>query len=145
MTDVQPMPFLRRVLVFDSVTCVMAAILILSVTATVEPLLAIPSTVFRRAAVVVLLFGAVVGYVATRDRLSGRAVRAIIALNALWVVASVMTLAFGWLTPNTPGQVFIIGQAVAVAVLAGLQAVALQRGARAGDLKDRPPGEALGN
>jgi hypothetical protein len=130
------MPFLRRVLVFDSVTCVMAAILILSVTATVEPLLAIPSTVFRRAAVVVLLFGAVVGYVATRDRLSGRAVRAIIALNALWVVASVMTLAFGWLTPNTP---------VAVAVLAGLQAVALQRGARAGDLKDRPPGEALGN
>ena len=131
MNNMQLMPFLRRVLLFDAVTCVAMGAVLLLLATTVEQMLAIPAIVSRGAAVVLLLFGIGVGYIATRDRLLRPAVHAIIALNALWAVASVIALLFGWLTPNTPGQVFVVGQALAVAIIVWLEIIALQRGAHA--------------
>jgi len=131
VTNMQLMPFLRRVLLFDAVTCAAMGVALLLLAAPVEQMLAIPAIVARGAAVVLLLFGVGVGYFATRDRLVRPAVHAIIALNALWAIASVFALLFGWLTPNTPGQVFIVGQALAVAIIVWLEVVAVQRGAHA--------------
>ena len=131
MTNMHLMPFLRRVLLFDALTCMTMGVALLLLAAAVEQMLAIPAIVSRAAAVVLLGFGIGVGYIATRDRLVRPAVHAIIALNALWAVASAIALLFGWLTPNTPGLVFIIGQAVAVAIIVWLEIIALQRGARA--------------
>ena len=131
MTNMQLMPFLRRVLLFDAVTCVAMGVVLLLLAVMVEKMLAIPVIVSHGAAVVLLLFGVGVGYTATQDRLVGPAVPAIIALNALWAVASVTALLFGWLTPNTPGQVFVIGQALAVAIIVWLEIIALRRGRQA--------------
>jgi hypothetical protein len=53
--------------------------------------------------------------------------KAVIAGNALWVVASVVTVLADWLTLTTAGIVVALAQAAAVAVIAELQLVALRR------------------
>ncbi len=55
------------------------------------------------------------------------AVEAVIAGNALWVVASVAVLALGVFDLNALGVAFVVAQAVAVAVLAELQFLGVRR------------------
>ena len=119
--------FLRRVLLFDAATCLLTGAVMLAAGGAVERLLAIPAQVSGALGVVLLAFGAAVAWVGTRPHLLRPAVWGIIALNALWAIESVLALAFGWLEPNALGQAFIIGQAVAVAVIAELQFVGLRR------------------
>jgi hypothetical protein len=52
---------------------------------------------------------------------------AVIAYNALWSLDSVVLLLSGWVAPNAFGLVFVIGQALVVAVLAECQYMALRR------------------
>ena len=51
----------------------------------------------------------------------------VIALNTLWVVASVVAVVTDVLTPTTLGTVFVLLQAAAVALIADLQFLALRR------------------
>jgi hypothetical protein len=120
-------PFLQRVLWFDAATCLITGTVFLTASATVEQLLAIPAPLARALAVVLLTFGAFVAWVGTRRELIRPAVRAIVVVNALWAVESVLALVFGWLQPNSLGQWFVIAQAVAVAVIAELQFIGLRR------------------
>jgi hypothetical protein len=121
------LPFLRRVLLLDASTCLVTGMLMLTASGTVERLLAIPAPLSRVLAVVLLIFGGLVAWVGTRRHLMRSAVWAIVTLNALWAVESLLTLAFGWLGPNALGRAFIIVQAVAVAVIAELQFIGLRR------------------
>lgn len=120
-------PFLRRVLLLDASTCLITGMVMLTASGTVERLLAIPAPLSRVLAVVLLIFGGLVAWVGTRRHLMRSAVWAIVTLNALWAVESLLTLAFGWLDPNALGRAFIIVQAVAVAVIAELQFIGLRR------------------
>jgi hypothetical protein len=54
-------------------------------------------------------------------------VKAVIAGNALWVVASVVTVFAGWLDLTALGVAFALLQAAVVALLAELQLIALRR------------------
>ena len=119
--------FLQRVLLFDAATCLITGMVMLAAGGTVERLLAIPAQVSTALAVVLPAFAAAVAWVGTRRHLLRAAVWAIVALNALWAVESMLALAFGWLEPNALGRAFIIGQAIAVAVIAELQFVGLRR------------------
>jgi hypothetical protein len=51
----------------------------------------------------------------------------IIALNAVWVVDSIMLLFSGWVAPNGLGYAVVIAQAAAVLVLADLEYMGLKR------------------
>jgi hypothetical protein len=51
----------------------------------------------------------------------------VIALNALWVIDSVALLFTGWVQPALFGYAFVLAQAAAVAVLAELEYLGLQR------------------
>ena len=119
--------FLQRVLWLDAVTCLITGAVFLTASATVEQLLAIPAPLARALAVVLLAFGTFVAWVGTRRELIRPAVWAIVLVNALWAVESVLALVFGWLQPNSLGQWFVIAQALAVAVLAELQFIGLRR------------------
>jgi hypothetical protein len=120
-------PFLQRVLWFDAATCLVTGTVLLTASATVEQLFAIPASLGRALAVVLLAFGAFVAWVGTRRELIRAAVWAIVVVNALWAVESVLALVFGWLQPNALGQWFVIAQALAVAVIAELQFIGLRR------------------
>ena len=54
-------------------------------------------------------------------------VSAVIAGNALWVVASVVTVFADWLTLTTAGTVVALAQAAAVAAIAEAQLIGLRR------------------
>jgi hypothetical protein len=60
--------------------------------------------------------------------------RAIVAGNAMWVLASVLLLAAGPFRPTLLGELFVGGQAAAVALFTWLEHVGL-RGQRAGALQ----------
>ena len=49
--------------------------------------------------------------------------------NLLWAVDSLLLLVTGWVAPTTLGYAVVVGQALAVAVFAGLQYVGLRRAA----------------
>jgi hypothetical protein len=56
-----------------------------------------------------------------RRRVPSAGVKAVIAGNALWAAASVVVVVADWLTLTTAGAAFVLVQAAAVAVIAGLQ------------------------
>ena len=62
-----------------------------------------------------------------RERLSRSSVFVLVVCNALWAVDSVLVLLLGWIEPTVPGDVFVVGQAIIVAVLAELQFIGLRR------------------
>ena len=76
--------------------------------------------------VVLVGYGLVLEFVVAR-RPTRPLVWDVIALNTLWVVASVVAVVTDVLTPTTLGTVFVLLQAAAVALIAGVQFVALRR------------------
>lgn len=123
-------PFLKAVLLVDAVTCILSGILLFTLSAALERWLQIPAGLSLVAGPFLLAFGAAVAWVGTRRELRSTAVWAIISLNALWVVESLLALTLGWLEPNALGRYLIIAQAVAVAAIAELEFVGLRRARR---------------
>ena len=89
--------------------------------------LGMPAGFLRGVGAFLIAFAACVAYVATRPTLDRRAVAAVVALNALWVIDSLALVAFGWYDPTTGGAVWAALQAIVVAGFAALQAHALRR------------------
>ena len=89
------------------------------------PVLGLPEGLLRACGVFFLPWAALVGWLAMRPAPGRRAVAWIAALNAVWVVDSVLLLATGWVAPTGLGVAFVLAQAAAVAVFAALQAAAL--------------------
>ncbi|HEX6993955.1 MAG TPA: hypothetical protein VF339_07385 [Gammaproteobacteria bacterium] len=118
---------LRVVLAFDAVTCVLMGSALLLAGSALGELLAIPPVVLRAAGAVLLLFAAGVGYLARRAVPSSAGVIAVIALNALWAIESLLALWAGWLDPNALGTAFVVAQAIAVAVIAEVQFLGMRR------------------
>jgi hypothetical protein len=74
-----------------------------------------------------LPFAALAGLVASRPQPAKTGVWTIVVLNIAWVLASVLVLVLGLVTPTIFGTSFIIVQAVVVGVLAELQIIAARR------------------
>jgi len=70
---------------------------------------------------------AFVAWLGTRERVQRPLVFAVVACNALWALDSVLLLVTGWVEPTILGEVFVLGQAAVVAVLAELEFIGLRR------------------
>jgi hypothetical protein len=57
------------------------------------------------------------------------AVWAVIGLNAVWAIDSVVLLFTGWVQPNLLGYAFVVGQAAFVAVMAELEIIGMRKSA----------------
>jgi hypothetical protein len=123
----QSSTFLRRVLLVDALSCLAMGAGMLSFTGVLAEVLGLPAQLLTQAGAVLLPFAVFVGFLSSRERPSRVAVWIVIALNALWVVDSFVLLFSDAVAPNLPGQVFVIGQAAAVAVLAGLEYIGMRR------------------
>jgi hypothetical protein len=80
----------------------------------------------RYSGLALIPFAAMVWYFARSPRLSASQVWTVIAMNAAWVVASVLVLVSGAIDPNAWGVAFVLLQALAVAGLAEFQYSALR-------------------
>ena len=122
--------FLRRVLALDAVTSgAMGALLVLAQTP-LSSLLGLSSSLLFWAGLSLLPFAAFVGWLATRELPPRAGVWAVVLVNALWVIDSFVLLATGWPDLTLLGKLFVVFQAVAVAVFAELQFFGLRRGSR---------------
>ena len=120
-------PFLRLALIADAAVSGFTGLAMMLGAGIVDGLLGLPATLLHCAGLSLIPFAAVVGFIATRERLSRPAVWAVIAYNALWAVDSIVLIASGWLTPTLLGYAFTVAQAIVVAAFAELQYVGMRR------------------
>jgi hypothetical protein len=90
-------------------------------------LLGLPVGLLRWSGVILIPFAAFVAWLGTRARVQRPLVFAVVACNALWALDSVLLLVTGWVEPTILGEVFVLGQAAVVAVLAELEFFGLRR------------------
>ena len=91
-------------------------------------LLGTPVALLASAGLFLVAFAVFVWISGTRRRISGTAARTVVAINALWVLASVAIVATGSFPLTALGVLFILVQAAAVTLFAALQVFGLRRG-----------------
>jgi hypothetical protein len=127
MSTIPNSPFLRNALLLDAAASGATALLLVAGAGLLEGLLGLPVILMREAGLILVPFVAFLAWVGTRASVSRGAVCAIIAVNVLWVVASICLLLGGWVTPTLLGYAFVIAQAAAVGLFAELQYVGFRR------------------
>jgi len=120
-------PFLLRALLADALISGATGLLMLSGANVLASLLGLPEALLRYDGLVLLPYGALVAYVATREQLRRWAVWTVIVANAIWALGSIVLLLSGWVTPNALGYTFIIFQALVVAGFAEIQYIGMRR------------------
>jgi hypothetical protein len=117
------------VLIVDAVTSGAMGLAMVAFAELFAELLQLPLDLVSEAGIVLLPFAAFVGFVASRSEPARLAVWAIIALNVVWAVDSIVLLFTGWVAPNVLGYAFVIGQAAVVLALADFEYMGLKRSA----------------
>lgn len=127
MSSIETSTFLRRVLLLDAAGCAGMGLLLVTCHGLLSALLNLPVGLLREAGVVLLPFALLLAFLAMRARLPRAAVWAVIAINAIWVIDSVVLLLSGWVQPNLLGYLFVAGQAAFVAVMVELEYIGLRK------------------
>ena len=127
MTPSTLSPFLRRALLADAVVSFATGLLMFIGAAFLSNLLMLPEVLLRYAGLVLLPYGLFVAYVATRPNPARWTVWAVIIINAIWALDSIVLLLTGWVAPNALGDAFVIAQALVVAAFAEAQYIGLRQ------------------
>jgi hypothetical protein len=121
----QALRSIRFLLAADAAVCLVAATVLVLAAGALAPALMLPETLLRGAGLVLLPWTAFLAWCASQARPGRRAVLAVVVLNALWAVDSVLLLASGWVAPNGLGLAVVLVQAAMGGGIAVLQALAL--------------------
>ncbi len=122
---------LRFALLADAAASGATGLMMIAGAGLLDGLLGLPVALMREAGLLLVPYVAFVAYVGTRETISRAAVQAIIAINVLWVAASIGLLMSGYLAPTVLGYAFVIFQAVVVGLFAELQLIGLRRSSAA--------------
>lgn len=126
MNVIRSWSLLRQVLLVDALCSGAMGIGLLGFADVLAALLQLPAILLTQAGIVLVPFAAFVGWLASHPQPRVWMVWTVIAINLLWVAQSVLVL-FSDASPSALGMVFVIGQAMAVAVFAELEFVGLRR------------------
>ena len=122
--------YLRTLLIVDALFSGIAAIVLMAGAGALgPPLLALPSGLLFWAGVVLVPWVAALLIVQHRAVVPRMVMIDILAINALWVAASVALLFSGLVSPNALGIALVCTQALAVALITQLQFGAMRAGA----------------
>jgi len=119
--------FLRYALLADAIASGASGLLMIAGADPLTSVLGLPVALIRESGLLLVPFVALVAFVGTREVIPLGAVKAIVALNVLWVLGSVGLLVGGFVAPTVLGYAVVIMQAVAVGVLAELEIIGLRR------------------
>ncbi|MFE7094787.1 hypothetical protein [Streptomyces erythrochromogenes] len=120
-----PQLALRRFLALDAVVTTGNGLAYVAFSAPLGRLLAIGQELLLALGVVLVLYGAAVGWLASRSQPPALAVKAVVETNYAWAALSLVALAV-WFSPTVAGTVWIPLQALTVAGFAVLQQLALR-------------------
>ena len=113
--------FLRRVLYCDAFTCALLGGSMTANAASLGSMTAFAPSLFYYAGLSLLPIAAFLMLVASRSAVSPFGMVLILAGNVGWIAGSVSLLGLDRVAPNGLGVAFVLVQAVAVAVFAGLE------------------------
>ena len=122
---------LRKALWFDALSVAGMGLVLLLGAGLLQPLFGLEAGFLRAVAALLLTFADFIAFVASREPIARVAVRWIVALNEVWVIASFAILLFGWVQPTTLGTAFVIAQALVGGAVAAAEFVGLKREAAA--------------
>ena len=117
---------LRLALRLDAVVTGANGIAYLAAAGPLSDLLGLDAAFLRGIGLFLLAFAVLVWRVGARPEPAGAAVRAVVAVNVAWVLASLALAALGLGSPTTAGTVWAVLQAVVVGGFAELQVLALR-------------------
>jgi hypothetical protein len=120
---------LRLALLGDAAASGAMGLLLAGAAGPLAGLLGLPKALLLGAGLVLIPYAAVVAWLGRHPAPSRNAVRAVVAVNALWVADSLALMALPGIAPNGLGVAFVLAQAAAVGVFAALQAAALRQDA----------------
>ena len=118
---------LRLVLRLDAAVTAANGAAYLALAGPLEDLLGLEPSLLRPVGALLLVFAAAVWLVAGQRPIQRAPVLAIVAVNGLWVAGSLALAGFGWDSPETPGTVWVVLQALVVAAFAEVQALTRPR------------------
>ncbi|MEV0997893.1 hypothetical protein [Nonomuraea sp. NPDC050202] len=121
------MKFLRMALAADAVVTGGNGLVYLAFAGPVGTLLGPDTGLLRGIGVFLLVYGAAVGFLATRRDISPAGTKAVIALNVIWTLASIAAVVTGAAGFTTIGAIWAIAQALVVAGFAELQITGLRK------------------
>ena len=119
--------FLKAVLGFDAVTCVLLGTVLLLGNAAAARFTGLPAPLLAEADAVLLAFGAFVGWAAVRKAASRLVLLCIVYANVLWCVASVALALFFAQQATQLGRTLVLVQGIAVGALALVEFIAWKR------------------
>ncbi|MFJ1563860.1 hypothetical protein [Streptomyces erythrochromogenes] len=120
-----PQLALRRFLALDAVVTTGNGSAYVAFSAPLGRLLGVGQELLLALGVVLVLYGAAVGWLASRSQPPALAVKAVVETNYAWAVLSLVALVM-WFSPTVAGTVWIPAQALTVAGFAVLQQLALR-------------------
>ena len=120
-------PLLRRALLADGLVGLGTGSLLVLAASWLAELLVLPRELLLGAGLALLPLGVFLLWLGSCERVNRLLVWAVLALNALWVVDSLLLLVAGWVAPNLLGHVFVIAQALVVLLFIELELVGLKR------------------
>ncbi|WP_289538681.1 hypothetical protein [Pseudomonas sp. SO81] len=127
MTTLNASPLLRRALLADGLMGIASGSLLILLNGWYANLLALPGDLLLAAGLTLLPLGLFLMWLGSQETVSRRLVWVVLAINAMWVIDSLVLLFSGWISPNLLGQVFVIGQAALVLLLLELELIGLKR------------------
>ncbi|MEV4170400.1 hypothetical protein [Nonomuraea sp. NPDC049709] len=119
--------FLRLSLAADAVITGGNGLIYLAFAGPVSTLLGPGTGLLRGIGVFLLVYGAAVGFLASRRQISAGGTKAVIALNIIWTLGSVAAVVTGAADFTTVGAIWAIAQALVVAGFAELQITGLRK------------------
>lgn len=124
----RPHSMVRRFLALDALVTGANALAYVAASGPLGELLGVEPALLLELGIVLAVYAAGVAWVASRAEPPVLGVKAVVDINILWTVLSVVALV-AWLEPTTAGVVWTLVQAAGVAGFAGLQWSALRAAA----------------
>ena len=124
---IQPSTFLSRALQADAIFSGVSAAGLTLGAGLLAPLLHLPDALLRETGLFLIAYTALVGWLGTRSSVPMVMVLIVIAGNAAWTLGSIALLFSGAVSPNLPGELFVVAQAIGTGVFAELQYVGLRK------------------
>ena len=128
---IQPSTFLSRALLADAIFSGVSAAGLTLGAGLLAPLLHLPDALLRETGLFLIAYTALVGWLGTRSSVPNVLVLIVIAGNAAWTLGSIALLFSGAVSPNLPGELFVVAQAIATGVFAELQYIGLRKSGEA--------------
>lgn len=130
LARIRETPLLRWALELDGITIALNGLVYLLAAGWVGDKLGLPTGLLYAAGAFLIVMGPIVFAVSMRREAPVLWVGAIIVLNAVWAIDSVIVVAAGWFDLTTAGTVWILLQAAVVVVFAELEWMGLKRARR---------------